>query len=321
MDAMILAIGYILGTSFMYATPLIFTANGAVITENSGVVNIGLEGMMTIGAFAGAAAGVLTGDPWLSFFIAGLSGAFFGLLHAIACVKYNADQVVSGIAINFLAPGVAFFLSRRMFDGATMTPSVEHKMPKPFNDFFTTLLQNNPDNVWARFSDNVFNQNITVFMGIALVFVTWYVMNKTRLGLRIRAVGEHPKAADTVGVNIYRIRYFCVIMSGFFAGLGGAAMSIAIVAGFRPGLISGHGFIAMAAMIFGKWKPRLTMVACLLFGATNGLKFYLGSIGVQINGDLLSTMPYVITLLVLVFFVGKAVAPAASGKPYEVDAR
>lgn len=321
MEAFILAAGYIIGTSFMYATPLIFTANGAVITENSGVVNIGLEGMMTIGAFAGAAAGVLTGDPWLSFFIAGLSGAFFGLLHAIACIKYNADQVVSGIAMNFLAPGVAFFLSRRLFHGATMTPTVNNKMPKPFNEFFAGMVQANPDSVWAKFADSVFNQNITVYLSIILVFATWYVMTHTRLGLRIRAVGEHPKAADTVGVNIYNVRYLCVILSGFFAGLGGAAMSIAIVAGFRPGLISGHGFIAMAAMIFGKWKPRLTMVACLLFGATNGLKFYLGSVGVQINGDLLSTMPYIITLLVLVLFVGKAVAPAASGKPYEVDAR
>jgi len=321
MNDAILAIGYILGTSFMPAIPLIFTANGAVITENSGVVNIGLQGMMTIGAFAGAAAAVLTGDPWVAFLIAGLSGAFFGLLHAIACIKYNADQVVTGIAMNFLAPGVAYFLSRRMFDGATMTPSVNNKMPKTFNDFFGTLIQNNPDSIWAKFADSVFNQNVTVYLGIILVFVTWYVLNKTRLGLRIRAVGEHPKAADTVGVNIYRIRYLCVTLSGFFAGLGGAAMSIAIVAGFRPGLISGHGFIALAAMIFGKWKPRLTMMACLLFGATNGLKFYLGSIGVQINGDLLSTMPYVITLLVLVLFVGKAVAPAASGKPYEMDAR
>lgn len=321
MNEVILALGYILGTSFMYATPLIFTANGAVITENSGVVNIGLEGMMTIGAFAGAAAGVLTGDPWLSFLIAGLSGAFFGLLHAVASIKYNADQVVSGIAINFLAPGVAFFLSRRMFNGATMTPSVDNKMPKPFNAFFSKLVEANPDNVWARFSDNVFNQNITVYLGIFIVFLTWYVLTRTRLGLRIRAVGEHPKAADTVGVNIYNVRYLSVILSGFFAGLGGAAMSIGIVSGFRPGLISGHGFIAMAAMIFGKWKPRLTMVACLLFGATHGLKFYLGSVGVHINMDLLSTMPYVITLLVLVLFVGKAVAPAASGKPYEMDAR
>ncbi len=318
-------VGFLLGTTFMYATPLIYTAIGAVYSENSGVVNIGLEGMMTIGAFTGAAVAVLTGNPWLAFIAAGLAGGLFGLIHAIACVKFNAAQVVSGIAINFLAPGIALFASRRIFNGATMTPSVplEQKLPRPLNGFFSNLAESGANPEMVNFFDTIFNQYITVYIAIAIVFVTWYILYKTKLGLRIRAVGEHPKAADTVGVNVYGIRYFCVTISGVLAGLGGASLSLAIVSNFRPGLVSGQGFIALAAMIFGKWKPRATMMACLLFGVTKGLQIFLGGpmLGWDVSIDLLAMLPYVITLVVLISFVGKSVAPAASGQPYEVDER
>jgi len=316
---------FIFGTTLMYATPLIYTAIGGVYSENSGVVNIGLEGMMYIGAFTGAAVAVITGNSWFAFLMAGVVSGLFGLLHAIACVKFNANQVVSGIAINFLAPGIALFVSRRIFDGATMTPSIplDKKLPRPLNGFFKAWTTNNPDSLLAETLSTMFNQYVTVYIAIAVVFLTWYLLYKTKLGLRIRAVGEHPKAADTVGVNIYKIRYLCVSLSGFFSGLGGAALSIAIVSNFRPGLISGQGFIALAAMIFGKWRPRATMLACMLFGATKGLQIFLGGpmLGLDISVDLLSMLPYVITIVVLLGFVGKAVAPAASGQPYEMDAR
>ncbi len=241
MSDFVRAFAFILGTTLMYATPLIYTAIGGVYSENSGVVNIGLEGMMYVGAFAGAAIAVVTGNSWIAFVGAGVVSGLFGLLHAIACIKFNANQTVSGIAINFLAPGIALFVSRRMFKGATMTPSVplEQKLPRPLNGMFSSLMESNPDNLLIESLSTIFNQYITVYIAFAVVFGTWYLLYKTRIGLRIRAVGEHPKAADTVGVNVYKIRYFCVSMSGFLSGLGGAALSIAIVSNFRPGLFQG----------------------------------------------------------------------------------
>ncbi len=311
--SLILTIGFILGTTLMYATPLIYTALGGVISENAGVVNIGLEGMMTIGAFTGAAVGYFTGNPWLAFIAAGLAGGFLALFHAIASVSFAADQVVSGIAINFLGPGLALFLSRIFFEGATMTKSISlnDKIPRPFNGIF-------PQN---SILDLIFNQYATVYLAFFLVFIVWYSLYKTKFGLRLRAVGEHPKAADTLGVNVYKIRYWAVILSGVFAGFGGAAMSIAVVSNFRPTLISGQGFIALAAVIFGKWKPQGAMLAALLFGGAQGLTVYLGGTGIQVSSQILAMLPYVITLIVLIGFVGKAVSPAANGVAYEKGER
>lgn len=304
-------IGFILGTTLMYATPLIYAALGGVISENSGVVNIGLEGMMTIGALIGATVGYYSGNPWIAFIAAGFAGGLLALLHAIASVSFGADQVVSGIAMNFLGPGLALFLSRLFFDGATMTQSIalSNKMPRPLHGLF-------PQN---SFFDLIFNQYATVYIAFLMVFLFWYLLYKTKLGLRIRAVGEHPRAADTLGVNIFKIRYLCVILSGIMAGFGGASMSLAIVSNFTPTLVSGHGFIALAAMIFGKWKPQGAMWACLLFGVSNGLVVYLGRPGspIVVSQQILSMIPYILTLIILTGFVGRASAPAASGTAYE----
>ena len=253
----------IASTTLMYSTPLIYTALGGVLSENSGIVNIGLEGMMTIGAFVGAAAGYLIGNPWIAFILGGLGGGLFALIHAIATVSFNADHTISGVAINLLAPGVALFMSKIIFDGATMTPtiSMENKMPRPLNGLL-------PE---GSILDTIFNTYATVFVAFILVALVWYVLYKTKLGLRIRAVGEHPGAADTLGINVNRVRYLAVIASGILAGFGGASMSLAIVSSFRPTLVSGQGYIAMAAVIFGKWKPQGAMAACLLFGFSTAL--------------------------------------------------
>lgn len=293
----------------MYAAPLMYTALGGVMTENSGVVNIGLEGMMTIGAFVGATVGFYSGNPWLAFLCAGLAGGVLALLHAVACVTFSADQVVSGIAINFLGPGLSLFLSRVFFDGATMTKPIplDQKMPRPLNGVFA---QNS-------FLDLVFNQYATVYLAFLLVFIIWYILYKTKIGLRIRAVGEHPRAADTLGIDVYKVKYLAVILSGVFAGFGGAAMSLAAVSNFRATLISGQGFIALAAMIFGKWTPQGSMWACLLFGVAQGLVVYLGGTDIRVSSQLLAMIPYVITLIILMSFVGKATGPAANGIPYE----
>ncbi|NLY77498.1 MAG: ABC transporter permease [Tissierellia bacterium] len=292
----------------MYSAPLIYTSLGGVLTENSGVVNIGLEGMMTIGAFAGATVAYFTGNPWIGFIAAGIAGALLALLHAIACVTFTADQVVSGIAINFIGPGMALFLTKIFFDGAAMTIPIDlnDKMPRPLDGLFTQ----------GSFIDSIFNQYATVYIAFILVFLVWFMLYKTRIGLRIRSVGEHPKAAETLGVNVYKVKYLAVILSGVLAGLGGAAMSIAVVSNFRNTLISGQGFIALAAVIFGKWKPQGAMWGCLLFGAAQGISIYLGRSGV-ISSQLLAMLPYIITIIVLILFVGESRGPAANGVPYE----
>ncbi len=303
-------IGGIIGISLMYSAPLIYTSLGGVLSENSGVVNIGLEGMMTIGAFTGATVAYFTKNPWLGFIAAGIAGALLALLHAIACVTFTADQVVSGIAINFIGPGVALFLTKIFFDGAAMTIPIDldNKIPRPLEGLFSQ----------GSILDSVFNQYATVYIAFILVFLVWLMLYKTKIGLRIRAVGEHPKAAETLGINVYRIKYLAVILSGVLAGFGGAAMSIAVVSNFRNTLISGQGFISLAAVIFGKWKPQGAMWGCLLFGAAQGISIYLGQSGV-VSSQLLAMLPYLITIVVLILFVGESSGPAANGVPYERD--
>jgi len=307
---MMLDIAFIISVTLMYSTPLIFTSLGGVFSEKTGIVNIGLEGMMTMGAFIGTTVGFYTGNAWIGFASAGLVTMILALFHAIACVTFKADHVVSGLAMNFIGPGLALFMSRMFFEGATQTKplNLEDKIPKPLNGVF-------PKN---SVMDIIFNQYATVYLAFILVFVSWFVLYKTKLGLRIRAVGEHPKAADTLGIKVFRIQYLGVLLSGILAGFGGASMSVAVVSNFRPTLISGQGFIALAAVIFGKWTPQGAMWACLLFGAAKGLEIYLGRTDF-ISSQLLAMLPYIMTLVILIGFVGKSVGPAASGTSYEKD--
>lgn len=304
-----LDLAFLLGTTVMYATPLMFASLGGTMTENAGVVNIGLEGMMTFGAFMGAAMGYFFGSAWIGFLAAGIAGGLLAVLHAIATVSFQADHIISGIAINFLGAGLALFLSRLLFNGATQTIplQLEDKISRPLNGVFA---QNS-------FLDLIFNQYATVFVAFAMVALVWFILYKTRLGLRIRSAGEHPEAADSLGINVYRIRYIAVISSGVLAGFGGASLSIAVVSRFMPTLISGQGFIALAAMIFGKWRPQGAMLACLLFGLAQGLVVFLGGTGLAVPSELLATLPYVVTLIALVAFVGRQSAPAADGQPFE----
>lgn len=302
-------IAFLLGTSLMYGTPLLYAALGGVISENSGVVNIGLEGIMTMGAFIGAWLGYVVGNPWLAFVGAGVAGALLGLLHALACITLKSNQVVTGTAINFIGPGLAIFLSRKLFDGAAMTINLDmaQKMPKPLLGLFKS----------NSFFEILLNQDASVFLSLLLVLAMWFLLYRTRTGLRIRACGEHPKAAATLGIKVNRVRYASVIASGALAGLGGATMSLAVASNFFPALISGHGFIALAAMIFGRWKPQGALGACIVFGFSKALVVLLSSKQVPISADILSILPYVVTLLILMFTAKKSAAPAADGLPYD----
>jgi len=294
----------LLGITLMYSTPLVYGALGGVISERSGVTNIGIEGMMVIGAIAAVVTSHFTGNPWIAFLVAGLCSGLVALLHAVASITFAADQTVSGVAINLLAPGIALFACKQIFDGAAMSPIVP-KLPKVLGDSFMA------GTVWSNL-----NVNVTTAIALLLCAVMWFVLYKTKWGLRVRAVGEHPAAADTLGINVYKTRYACVLLSGVLAGMGGASVTISIIAQFTPTSISGQGFIAMAAVIFGKWTPFGAYGACLLFGATQALTIILGGGSFPIPSSILAMLPYVMTIVVLILFVGKSVAPKADGVPY-----
>lgn len=285
----------LLMTTLMYSTPLILGAQGGVLSENSGVVNIGLEGMMTFGAFVGATVGFFTENPWLGFLSGGVAGAVLALLHAMASVSFKADQTISGIALNLIGPGLSLFFCRVFFEGQTMSYPVEKKLPKVFGSI-----------------------DITAIFALLVTGIIWFIFYKTKWGLRVRAVGEHPAAADTLGVKVYKIRYICVILSGLMAGFAGGSMTLSIVSQFSPAVICGQGFIALAAVIFGKWKPFGTYFACLLFAFSQALTVTFGGLNI-IPSEILNMFPYVLTIIVLILFIGRTVAPKADGIAYEKD--
>lgn len=289
----------IIAITLMYSAPLVFAAIGGIISERSGIVNIGIEGMMSIGAFAGAAVGYFTANPWLGLLCGGLAGMCLALFHAIATVNFMADQTISGIAINLIGPSLALFLSRIFFNDAKTTKPVPFKLPKLIN------------------VQGVFDMDITVLLAFLVVLAAWVLLYRTKWGLRIRALGEHPAAVDNLGVSVYRLRYVCVLLSGFLSGIGGSAVTLAIISQFNPTAIHGQGFIALAALIFGKWQPFKAYFACLLFGFAEALVIMLGGDKSFISSELLAMLPYILTIVMLIMFVGKVSAPKASGIPYE----
>ena len=310
MNDFINSFGIILFATLVYATPLIYAALGSCFSEVSGVVNIGIEGMMTAGAFTGTVVAYFTGNPWIGFVCGGLAGAFFGMLHAVATVNLGADQTIAGTAINMLGPGVVIMIARVLFDSTDTAPlNASQKIPEVFSNAFDT------STVFGRFMDNVFATYASTYIVFILVAVVWFVFYKTRFGLRLRACGEHPQACETLGINVIAMRFLCVCISGFLAGLGGACVTMTISTQFRPISIVGQGFIAIAAVIFGKFRPQGALIGCLLFGFCSGLKVVLGGSS-GIDMQLISMIPYVVTVIVLVLFVGKSSVPAASGKPY-----
>lgn len=307
MDELIKNLGLLINAVLIATPPLLLAAMGSCFSERSGVVNIGIEGMMTMGAFVGAAVAYFTGNGWLGFLAGGAAGAAFGLLHAVATVSFGADQTISGTAINFLAPGLAVFMCKFIFDGSSDTPALDtaSKLPKMFDGVFSS----------GSFGYNVLSTYSVAYLSFALVAVIWFIFYKTRYGMRLRAAGEHPQACETLGINVFRVRYIAVITSGFMAGLGGAFVTLVTVSQFRPAVIVGQGFIAIAAVIFGKFKPQGALLACLLFGLSSGVKALVGS-NHAISPNLISMIPYVVTIVVMILFVGKARVPAANGKPY-----
>lgn len=305
MEAFIQDLGILINATLIATPPLLLAALGSCFSERSGVINIGIEGMMTIGAFTGAVVAHFTGNGWIGFLCGGLAGVVLALLHAFICIQLQADQTIAGTAINFLGPGLALFICKAMFDNSSETPSLapSEKLPKLFDGVFES----------GSFGYNVLNVYAVAYLVFVFAIICWFIFYKTKFGAHLRACGEHPQACESLGINVYGVRYACVIISGFMAGLGGAFATLATVSHFRPTVIVGQGFIAIAAVIFGKFSPGGTTLACLLFGLCSGIKS-LASMGNSVSPNLISMIPYIVTILTLVLFVGRAKAPAANGK-------
>lgn len=278
-------------------TPLILAALGGMFSERSGVINIALEGMMLAGAFTAAAVTYAVGSPFVGLLAGMGAGMVIAAIHAIACIRYRADQVVTGTAINILMIGVPGFLSGAFFLSSGSTPQIPKEQLIP----------------WTP-----------IVIAFALVPIAWYVLYKTPFGLRLRSVGENPEAADAAGVPVARMRYAGVLLSGVLAGIGGAYLSIGQSSLFTRNMTSGRGFIALAALIFGKWRPVQTMLACLLFGLTEAVTIQMQGVvklpsGEDIPVQFIHMVPYLLTIIVLAGFIGSSRPPKALGIPYQKE--
>jgi ABC-type uncharacterized transport system permease subunit len=279
----------ILYSTVRMATPLLLAALGGLFSERSGVINIALEGLMLAGAFTSAVVTYYAGNPWIGL-LAGIgAGIFISVIHAVACIQFDSDQVVTGTAINILMFGIPTLLSGALFGTTGSTPQIPR----------ANLLPNAP-----------------VVIAFALVPFVWYVLYRTPLGLRLRAAGENPEAADTAGVSVSRLRYSGVLLSGALAAIGGAYLSIGQSSLFTRNMTAGRGFIALAALIFGKWRPVQTMFACLLFGFAEAVAIRMQGVIPHVRVEYIQIIPYVLTMIVLAGFIGASRAPRALGRPY-----
>jgi general nucleoside transport system permease protein len=298
--------GPLLANMFLWATPLTFAAIGGMFSERSGVVNIGLEGMMLSGAFFGILGADKLGSWELGLVCAMVSGGMLALIHAFMAIQLRADQIVSGTAINFLSLGVTGYFYIDVY-GDNGTPGTG--IPAIPNIHLGFL--------GKGFVGQVFGDlNLMVWLMFALIVVSHIVMFRTSIGLRIRAVGEHPRAADTVGISVYRVRYAAVTLSGVIASLGGAFLSIGYIHSFTENVTAGRGFIGLAALIFGNWRPFGAFAAALLFGFSTALQFRVGSVWGGV-GTVVQALPYLLTLIAVAGVIGRSIPPAAIGRPYK----
>jgi simple sugar transport system permease protein len=293
----------LLFSAIRLATPLIFAALGGLFSERSGVINIALEGLMLAGAFTAAVTTYEFNNPYLGLICGAAAGAVLALIYAIACIKFEADQVVAGMAINFLMFGLPALISGAIYDSTGSTPQIDkaYLLPNYYNDIsFASIL------------------------AFLLVPICWYVLYKTPFGLRLRATGENPAAADAAGVNVIRLRYTAVVISGILAAAGGAYLSIGQSSLFTRNMTAGRGFIALAALILAKWKPVPVLFACLFFGFMEALTFQIQGVvklpsGEDIPVQFIQMIPYLLTIIVLAGFIGLSRAPKALGIPYSKE--
>jgi ABC-type uncharacterized transport system permease subunit len=306
----------LVAATLRYATPLTFAAIGGLFSERSGVVNIGLEGMMLMGAFFGAWGADKTNSWVLGLLIGMAAGGALAFVHGIFSIHLRADQIVSGTAVNFLALGITGYLYNDLY-GNEGTPNDLPAVP----DVNIGFLDRIPPHGLGNFLDGAFGSlNLLIWIALAVVPLAYVVVFKTTLGLRLRAVGEHPRAADTVGLSVYGTRYVAVTLSGTLAAMGGVFLSLGFVNSFTENMTAGRGFIALAALIFGSWRPFGAFAACVLFGFSSALAQRLPDLSTSQSAAwpvLFQTLPYVLTLIAVAGVIGRSIPPAAVGRPYK----
>lgn len=312
MDA-ILA-GTLIASTLRVAIPLILCALAGVLAERSGVIDLGLEGKMLFGAFAAAAAGVASGSTFVAIAAACGIAVALSWLHGFATVSHRGDQVVSGMAINIIAAGLTSVLAIAWFEQGGQTP------PVPDDVRLRPLWPGATESLGTVVGEGLFAHNGLVYATLALVAGVWFLLYRTRMGLRLRAVGENPHMVDAAGVSVLRLRYLALTMNGVLCGLAGAYLVLAQSAAFGPNMTAGRGYMALAAMIFGHWRPVPAMAACLLFGFLDTIAVRLQGVRLPQVGEIpvqaIQALPYVLTVVLLALFIGRNVAPAALGRPF-----
>jgi len=310
----------ILDATLRVSTPLVLAAMAGLFSERSGIVDISLEGKMLAAAFAAAAVAAVTGSAWLALLMGIVVGIALALVHGFACITHRGNQVVSGLAINILASGLTVVLGIAWFSQGGQTPALGNEARfMPLELPFAEAAKSVP--VLGQFySDVVSGHNILVYVAWLAVFGTWWVVYRTRFGLRLRAVGENPLAVDTAGLSVSGLRYAAVAICGGLSGIAGAYLSTAQNASFVREMTAGQGYIALAALIFGKWRPVPALLACLMFGFLDAVAIRLQGVVLPVIGEVpvqaIQALPYVLTVILLAGFIGRATAPKAVGTPF-----
>ncbi|KKB08167.1 ABC transporter permease [Devosia chinhatensis] len=320
MDQALVDITLILDSTVRLAVPLILACLAGLYSERAGIVDIGLEGKLLAGAFAAAAMSAVTGSAWLGL-LAGVGAALlFSGIHGLASINFKGNQTISGVALNFLAAGLTTFLGQSWFQRGGYTPQLSGDQRfNPITLPFANELRDVP--IFGQiYWELISGHNIITYFAFVAVPVTAWVLFRTRFGLRLRAVGENPKAIDTAGISVTLLRYQALIITAVLVGIGGAYLSIAQSAGFNNNMSAGRGYIALAALIFAKWRPGPALLVCLMFGFLDAFQFRIQGQSFPLIGEVpvqaIQALPYILTVVLLAGFIGRAVAPKASGIPY-----
>ncbi|EKE45574.1 sugar ABC transporter, permease protein [Oceaniovalibus guishaninsula JLT2003] len=314
-----LTVVQILDSTVRLATPLLLACLAGLFSERAGVVDIGLEGKMLIAAFFSAAVAYSTGSVWLGLLAGVAASMVFGVIHGLASITFRGDQLISGVALNFLASGMTVLIAQDWFAQGGRTPALDGAARFSSIDLPGAGALRDVPFIGPIYDDLISGHTILVYVAVLMVPLSWYVLFRTRFGLRLRAVGENPGAVDTAGISVVRLRYSAVLICGFLCGLAGAYLATGLAAGFVKDMTAGRGYIALAALIFAKWRPWYALGACLLFGLLEsiGNRYQsLDLLGLQIPSQFMQALPYILTVVILAGFVGKATPPRAGGTPY-----